>query len=588
MHRFKIWAPFAKRLSVRVNGVVHKMDGPGRDGSWLANVEGAGPGSDYGLLVDEESECYPDPRSQWQPNGVHELSRIYDQTAFGWTDARFQPAPLASGVIYEMHIGTFTPKGTFDAAIARLDHLVDLGISHVELMPVAAFEGEFGWGYDGVALYAVHQPYGGPDGLKRFVNAAHEKGLAVLLDVVYNHFGPSGNYTGKFGPYLIDWIHTPWGGAVNLESAGSCQVRRYFVDNALMWLRDFHIDGLRLDAVHAFVDRSAIHLLEQLAIEVESLGAGLARRLALIAESDLNDPRLVTPREAGGFGIDAQWSDDFHHALFTVLCPRERRGYYEDFGSLAQLVKALTSTFVYDGIYSAHRDRIHGRPVGSLSQHRFVGYIQNHDQVGNRAVGDRISHVAGADRAKIAAALVLLSPFIPLIFQGEEWAASSPFQYFANHQDPKLARAVSQGRKEEFSAFGWDTASIPDPESLSTFQSSKLKWNEITGPVHSEMLSWYRSLIRLRRDNACLNDARAGNTVITFDEDECWIRMDRGTIFAVCNLGATERAFPVPPDSKILLASRANLQIVAGKVVLPADTIALLKAPAALISPTQT
>jgi maltooligosyltrehalose trehalohydrolase len=584
MHRFEIWAPFADRLSVNVKGVAHRMGGPNRDGWWQLDVEDATPGTDYGFLMNDEPACYPDPRSQWQPNGVHKPSRLYDQSTFGWTDARFQPLPLAGGILYEMHIGTFTPEGTFDAAITRLDHLIELGISHVELMPVSAFESQYGWGYDGVALYAVHQPYGGPDGLKRFVNAAHEKGLAVLLDVVYNHFGPSGNYTGKFGPYVTDSHHTPWGGAVNLEEGGSNQVRQFFVDNALMWLRDYHIDGLRVDAVHAFVDRSAIHFLEQLAIEVEALGASLARRFVLIAESDLNDPRVVTPREAGGFGLDAQWSDDFHHALFTVLCPGEKGGYYQDFGLLAQLAKALTATFVYDGIYSRYRNRIHGRPAGLLSQHRFLGYIQNHDQIGNRALGDRIGHIAGLDRAKIGAALVLLSPFVPLIFQGEEWAASSPFQYFANHQDPELARAVTEGRQEEFSAFGWDPASIPNPESPATFQSSKLKWNELLAPTHREMLTWYRELIRLRCTNPCLNDPKPGNTLVTFDEHENWIRMQRGTIAVICNLGVSERVFPVPPESKILLASRATPQIIDAEVTLPRDTIAVLTGPAPLLS----
>ena len=576
MHRFEIWAPFAKSLSVSVNGVDHRMDGPDQDGWWRLDLEEAGPGTDYGFLLNDESACVPDPRSEWQPNGVHKSSRLYDQAVFGWTDGRFQPRPLASGILYEMHIGTFTPEGTFDAAIQRLDHLVELGISHVELMPVSAFDGEYGWGYDGVALNAVHQPYGGPDGLKRFVNAAHDKGLAVLLDVVYNHFGPSGNYTGKFGPYVTDSHHTPWGGAVNLEDAGSHEVRRFFIDNALMWLRDYHIDGLRLDAVHAFVDRSAIHFLEQLAIEVEALEASLARQFVLIAESDLNDPRVVTPREAGGLGIDAQWSDDFHHALFTVLCPSEKQGYYADFGSLAQLAKALTETFVYDGIYSRYRNRIHGRPAGCLSQHRFLGYIQNHDQIGNRAVGDRIGHIAGLDRAKIAAALVLLSPFVPLIFQGEEWAASSPFQYFANHQDPELARAVSEGRKKEFSAFGWDPASVPDPESVATFQSSKLKWDELVAPAHGEMLAWYRELIRLRLAHPCLNDAKPGNTSVTFNGRENWIRMQRGTIGVICNLEGSERAFQVQPESKILLASRGTPQNIGGEVILPHGAVAVL------------
>jgi maltooligosyltrehalose trehalohydrolase len=577
MHQFAIWAPFAKRLCVSVKGVAHRMNGPHQDGWWQLDVEDAGPGTDYGFLINNDPACYPDPRSQWQPNGVHANSRLYGHAAFGWTDAHFQSIPLAAGVVYEMHVGTFTQEGTFDAAISRLDHLVELGISHVELMPVAAFEGEYGWGYDGVALYAVHEPYGGSDGLKRFVNAAHEKGLAVLLDVVYNHFGPSGNYTGKFGPYVIDSHHTPWGGAVNLEGAGSHEVRRFFAENALMWLRDYHIDGLRLDAVHAFIDRSAIHFLEQLAIEVKALEASVARRLVLIAESDLNDPRVVTAREAGGFSIDAQWSDDFHHALFTVLCPDEKRGYYEDFGSLAQLAKAFTETFVYDGIYSQHRDRIHGRAAGSLAQHHFLGYIQNHDQIGNRAVGERIGQLAGLDRAKIAAALVLLSPFVPLIFQGEEWGASSPFQYFANHQDADLARAVSAGRKEEFRAFGWDPDSIPDPESKATFEASKLKWDEVSAPAHSEMFEWYRDLIRLRRTNPCLNDSAQGNTVVTFDEQNTWIRIHRGTIAVICNLGVSDIAFVAPAESKTLLASRRTIKTTDSEVILPPDTIAVLK-----------
>jgi maltooligosyltrehalose trehalohydrolase len=576
MHQFEVWAPFAKRVSVTVNGIAHVMEGPDPCQWWRLSINDAGPGAEYGFLIDSDQQIYPDPRSSWQPNGVHALSWIYDHGAFSWTDENFQAAPLASSVIYELHIGTFAAESTFDAAIHKLDHLVDLGVTHVELMPVAAFEGIHGWGYDGVALYSVHEPYGGPDGLKHFVDAAHAKGLAVLLDVVYNHFGPAGNYTGKFGPYVTDSHHTPWGGAVNLEGAGSNEVRRFFCDNALMWMRDFHIDGLRIDAVHAFVDRSAIHFLEQLSREVETLQAVLARRLVLVAESDLNDPRVVTPREAGGFGIDAQWSDDFHHVLFTILNPKERSGYYADFGSLAQLAKALECTFVYDGIYSNYRGRIHGRPPGALSQHRFLGYIQTHDQVGNRAIGDRISHVAGMDRAKIAAAIVLLSPFVPMLFQGEEWAASSPFLYFADHDDPELARLVSEGRKKEFSAFVWDPKSIPDPESAATFEASKLKWEEVTRPAHAEMLEWYRALIRLRRSTPCLNDGTIGGTHVTYDEQEKWIRIERGVITVICNLGQKEKLFSILQPSRVALSSRSGVELGAHGVNLPPDTIAVL------------
>lgn len=578
MARLEVWAPVAKRVSVKSGDGVHAMSGPDERGWWRADTAAAGPGADYGFLIDDDPHAYPDPRSQWQPNGVHGLSRVYEHANFEWVDGAFQAPPLASGIVYELHIGTFTPEGTFDAALEKLDYLLQLGVTHLELMPVASFEGTHGWGYDGVALHAVHEPYGGPDGLKRFVNAAHELGLAVLLDVVYNHFGPSGNYTGKFGPYVVDAHHTPWGGAVNLEDAGSYEVRRFFCDNALMWLRDFHIDGLRIDAVHAFVDRSAIHFLEQLAIEVEALEAALGRRLVLIAESDLNDPRIVRPREAGGYGIDAQWSDDFHHALFTVLNPGERQGYYTDFGSIAQLAKALEQTFIYDGIYSEHRKRIHGRAPIDLSQHHFLGYIEDHDQVGNRAMGDRINHLAGFEKAKIAAGLVLTSPFVPMLFQGEEWAASSPFQYFADHSDPALAHAVSEGRKKEFAAFGWDPASIPDPENAATFQASKLKWEEAEQPGHMEMLAWYRALIQLRKSAPSLNDGAPGKARVTFDEQERWLRMERGEISVICNLG-NERSFAVQEGASLLLASRGIGSRRQNAVLLPADTLAVLASP---------
>jgi len=576
MHPFRVWAPFARRASIASDGVSYAMRGPDDRGWWFCQVEDAGPETDYGFLLDDDPQSYPDPRSRWQPNGVHELSRIYDQAAFEWSDARFQAPPLASAIVYELHIGTFTPEGTFDGAAEKLVYLAELGVTHVELMPVNAFEGEHGWGYDGVALFAVHQPYGGPDGLKRFVNAAHLAGLAVLLDVVYNHFGPSGNYTGKFGPYIVSLHHTPWGGAVNLEDAGSAEVRRFFCDNALMWLRDYHVDGLRLDAVHAFVDRSAIHFLEQLAAEVETLEAALARKFVLIAESDLNDPRIVTPREAGGMGLDAQWSDDFHHALFAVLNKNERQGYYADFGTFEQLAKALERTFVYDGVYSRHRRRVHGRPTHGLSQHRFLGYIQTHDQVGNRAVGDRISHSPGLKRAKIAAALYLLGPFVPMLFQGEEWAASTPFLYFADHKDPELARAVSEGRKKEFAAFGWNPASIPDPENPSTFNASKLHWDEVMVGDHAEMLAWYKALIRFRRDTPCLNEGTAGGVHVTFDEQAEWLRMDRGDVLVICNLGDREQDFSVSQDACVVLASQSTIQVRECKSTLPPDSVAVV------------
>jgi maltooligosyltrehalose trehalohydrolase len=365
---------------------------------------------------------------------------------------------------------------------------------------------------------------------------------------------------------------------VNLEEAGSHQVRRFFGDNALMWLRDFHIDGLRLDAIHSFVDRSAIHFVEQLSAEVETLSATIGRTLVLIAESDLNDPRVVTPRECGGFGMDAQWNDDFHHALFAVLSPEGLSGYYTDFGSLEQQAKALEKTFVYDGAFSPYRNRMHGRPVGNISQHRFVGFIQNHDQIGNRAVGDRIAQSAGIDRAKIAACLVILGPFIPMLFQGEEWAATSPFLYFADHRDGELARQVSEGRKREFLAFGWDPSTIPDPESIATFERSKLNWNELSKSIHAEMLDWYRKLIHLRHTTASLNTGEPGNTQVTYSEAERWFRVVRGDIVIVYSLAAADIVLPLANEARLLLSSQPEIVVVNGRINLPPGSIAILDA----------
>ncbi len=576
MHEFTVWAPNAKKVQVQAGEDFYPMTGPNDRGYWNAKVEPAAYGMDYALLLDDDTTASPDPRSAWQPHGVHGPSRLYDQSAFAWDDARWQGPPLTGAVIYELHIGTFTPEGTFEAAIAKLDYLVDLGVTHIEIMPVAAFPGEHGWGYDGVALYAVRDIYGGPDGLKRLVNACHGRGLAVLLDVVYNHFGPVGNYSGKFGPYTTDKHCTPWGAAMNFEDKGSDEVRRYFIDNALMWLRDYHMDGLRLDAVHEFVDRSAIHFLEQMSAEVDVMSARLGRRLVLIAESDLNNPCIVRPREAGGYGMDAQWSDDFHHALFTLLHVEEGKGYYDDFGSMGDLAKALTRMFVYDGTYSGYRNRSHGRPVDGLSSHHFIGFIQNHDQVGNRATGDRLEHIVGVARAKVALGIVLTAPFIPMLFQGEEYAASTPFQYFADHEDPQMAKAVSEGRMKEFAAFGWKPEEIPDPEKRETFERSKLNWDEVREGNHTEMLEWTRSLIHLRRGSVSLNDGDPGHTDVKFNEDKRWLTMRRGGVLVVCNLGAETVELDNPGALPIRLASDNGIFLTGKGVCVPPDTLAVL------------
>lgn len=579
MHEFKLWAPLPKKVSVQICGQLHPMEGPDEHGMWKAIVETCGSGDDYGFVLDDDPQVWPDPRSKWQPNGVHGLSRIYDQKAFRWRDEFWQGPPLTGAVIYEMHIGTFTREGTFDSAITKLHELKTLGITHIEVMPVASYAGDRGWGYDGVALFAVTENYGGPEALKRFVDACHDTGLAVLLDVVYNHFGPVGNYTGKYGPYVTNRHITPWGDAINFEEAGSDEVRRFFCDNALMWMRDFHFDGLRLDAVHEFMDRSALHFMEQLSAEVDVASAMLGRRLVLIAESDLNDPRIVTPREARGYGMDAQWSDDFHHALFTILnCEEGGKGYYDDFGTLDKLVKSLKDIFVYDGVYSKYRKRHHGRPVVGLSAHHFIGFIQNHDQVGNRATGDRLEHIIGLDKAKVAAGIVLTSPFTPMIFQGEEFAASTPFQYFADHEDEEMAKLVSAGRKKEFAAFGWDESAIPDPEAPETFQRSKLNWSEVHEGHHAEMLDWFTKLIHIRRASLSLNDGDTAHTQITFEPDDNWLVMERGQVKVLTNLGSKLAEFEIQEGYQVIAQSNTSIVAEGGKIKLPPNTLAILSA----------
>jgi maltooligosyltrehalose trehalohydrolase len=545
-------------------------------GWWQVDVPSAGAGTDYRFALDG-GEPLPDPRSAWQPHGVFGPSRVVDHGAFRWADQAWQAPPLSSAVIYELHVGTFTPEGTFDSAISRLDHLVDLGISHVELMPVNEFPGVRGWGYDGVDLYAPHHAYGGPDGLKRLVDACHARGLAILLDVVYNHLGPSGNYLGRFGPYFTERYTTPWGQAINLDGPESDEVRRFICNNALMWLRDYHCDGLRLDAVHAIVDTSALHLLEQLAVEVEALQAHLGRRLVVIAESDLNDPRLVRSREAGGYGLDAQWSDDFHHALHSVLTG-ERSGYYADFGTLADLAHALAHAYVYDGRYSRFRRRHHGRPAPGFSGARFLGYLQNHDQIGNRARGERCAALMSTGRLKIGAALVLTAPFVPMLFQGEEWGASTPFQYFTDHEDTALGQQVSEGRRNEFAAFGWDPTEVPDPQDPATFQRSKLDWSEMEREPHASLLDWHRRLIALRHSLPPLTDGRLDRVHVRYDEQARWLVMQRGLVAVACNLAERTQRVPLPKGAgrQVLLASAPGAKLAEDGVEIAGDGVVVV------------
>jgi maltooligosyltrehalose trehalohydrolase len=577
MHVFEVWAPRARTMEVKFGNEKFAMAKTDR-GWWSAEVAAAGPGSDYGFVIDGLEPPLPDPRTQWQPNGVHAESRVVDHSSFFWSDGGWQAPPLSSALIYELHLGTFTPEGTLKAAESHLDYLKDLGVTHVELMPIANFPGKRGWGYDGVDLYAIFNAYGEPGDLKDFVNACHAKGLAVLLDVVYNHLGPVGNYLEKFGPYFNPNHSTPWGAAINFEEAGSTEVRRYLIDNALMWLRDYHIDGLRLDAVHSFNDRTAIHFLEQLEGEVKRLEAGLGKHFVLIAESDLNDPRIVKAEEAGGYGLDAQWSDDFHHALFSVISG-ERNGYYADFGSLGALAKSLKCVFVYDGNYSEFRGRNHGRQVVGLSGHRFVGFVQNHDQVGNRAQGERVSHEAGVGRARIAAALVLTSPFVPMLFQGEEFGASTPFLYFTDYDDPELGRLISEGRKKEFVAFGWKPDQIPDPQADETFTRSILQWSELTEEPHASLLQWHKQLIHLRRTRSELSDGNLNAVHVQFNEEAQWLVLERGQLRIACNLGQAPAEVEVGSGAQLLLASDDSIALSGTNVKLGPDSVAVVSLP---------
>jgi maltooligosyltrehalose trehalohydrolase len=577
MHVFEVWAPRARTMEVKVGNKKFALAQKER-GWWSAEVQEAGPRTDYGFVIDGLEPPLPDPRTQWQPYGVHGESRVVDHAAFPWSDDLWQAPPLSSALIYELHLGTFTPEGTFKAAESHLDYLKDLGVTHVELMPVANFPGKRGWGYDGVDLYATFNGYGEPDDLKHFVNACHGKGLAVLLDVVYNHLGPVGNYLEKFGPYFTNSHSTPWGGAVNFEEAGATEVRRYLIDNALMWLAEYHMDGLRLDAVHAFNDRSAIHFLEQLTGEVRRLEAAMGKHFYLIAESDLNDPRIVKAEEAGGYGLDAQWSDDFHHALFALISG-ERAGYYADFGSLAQLAKSLRCVFVYDGNYSEYRGRNHGRQVVGLSGHRFIGFVQNHDQVGNRAQGERISHEAGVGRAKIAAALVLTAPFVPMLFQGEEFGASAPFLYFTDYEDPELGRLISEGRKKEFEAFGWAPDQIPDPQDEQTFNQSRLNWAELTEEPHASLLQWHKDLISLRRKRSELSDGNLNTVNVRFSEEAQWLVLERGSLRIASNLGQEPVEVEVGCGAQLLLASDDSIGLSGKNIKLGPDSVAVVSVP---------
>ncbi|MDT4993417.1 MAG: maltooligosyltrehalose trehalohydrolase [Actinoplanes sp.] len=574
MTLFEVWAP-EKTVRLRIGADDREM-ARSDDGWWRLDVPDAGPGTDYAYLLPDTGPALPDPRSRWQPAGVHGPSRVYDHAAFRWSDGGWTGRQLPGAVLYELHVGTFSTEGTFDAAAARLDHLVDLGVDLVELLPVNSFNGTHNWGYDGVCWFAPHEAYGGPDGLKRFVDAAHARGVGVLLDVVYNHFGPSGAYAPMFAPYLSPAGTNPWGDSLNLDGPLSDEVRRYIIDSMLAWLADYHVDGLRLDAVHAFADHTAVHLLEQMAVEVASLSTHLGRPLSLIAESDLNDPRLITPREAHGYGLQAQWDDDVHHALHAALTG-ERQGYYDDFGSLECLRSVLEGAFFHAGTWSTFRRRVHGRPVDRRTTpgHRFVAYLQDHDQVGNRARGDRLSATLSPGRLKVGATLLFTAPFTPMLFMGEEWAASTPWQFFTSHPEPELAAAVRNGRRREFAAHGWAQAEVPDPQDPATFERSTLDWSELGKPGHGEILETYRRLIALRRSRPELSDPRLDRVEVWHGDQH--LVMKRGQLAVAVNLAAYEQTVSLrDTPGQVLFTTEPGVALHHDRVTLPAESAAVV------------
>jgi maltooligosyltrehalose trehalohydrolase len=572
-HEFTVWAPEATRVRLRALGADRDMT-RADNGWWRLELAGAGPGTDYAFLLDDGDLALPDPRSPRQPDGVHGPSRVYDHAGYVWGDAAWTGRQLPGSVLYELHVGTFTRQGTFDAAIERLDHLVELGVDMVELLPVASWNGEHNWGYDGVCWYAPHEAYGGPDGLKRLVDACHQRGIGVVLDVVYNHFGPSGAYAPTFGPYLSAG-NNAWGRSMNLDGPHSDEVRRYIVDNALMWLRDYHVDALRLDAVHALPDHRAVHLLEQLAVEVESLATHLGRPLSLVAESDLNDPRLVTAREAGGYGLHGQWDDDVHHALHALLTG-ERQGYYADFAAPDALRAVLTGAFHHADTWSSFRGRRHGRPLDTsrVPGHRFVVFLQNHDQIGNRATGDRHAATLSPGLLAVGATLLLTSPFTPMLFMGEEWGAATPWQFFTSHPEPDLAEAVRTGRRSEFAEHGWGSSEVPDPQDPQTYRRSKLDWAE--RDANRALFDLYRRLIALRKSVPDLSDPWLDRVAV--DRGDGWVTVRRGAHVVAANLSGGALRVPLPAAAnEVVFATAEGVRPAGDAVELPAESAAVLR-----------
>ncbi|MEB3883893.1 malto-oligosyltrehalose trehalohydrolase [Lyngbya sp. CCY1209] len=548
---FVVWSPIREAVSLKLETPESRLIPMERDesGYWRVTLDNIPPGTRYKFELDEDT-IRPDPASEFQPEDVHGPSAVVDHGAFNWDEGGWQNTPLEDYIIYELHVGTFTPEGTFEAIIPRISELLELGITAIELMPVSQFPGSRNWGYDGVYPYAVQTSYGGPEGLKKLVNACHQQGMAVVMDVVYNHFGPEGNYTRDFGPYFTPKYQTPWGSAINYDDADSDGVRNFVLENVLCWFRDYHIDALRLDAIHAIYDFGARHILSEMADWVAELSEQLNRKFYLIAESDLNDVRIINPKERGGYGIDAQWSDDFHHALRTLITG-ELTGYYKDFGTCADLEKALRDRFIYTWNYSKNRQRFHGSYAGDRPPSQFVVCCQNHDQVGNRMLGERLSELASFEALKLAAGTVLLSPYIPLLFMGEEYGETRPFLYFISHTDPDLVEAVRKGRKAEFEEFH-AVGEPPDAQSPETFKRCILNWEERNQGKYGALLAFYKRLIALRSEIPAIKSSDRDRQKIASSEADKLISFHRWTqdsqIFGILNFNSESVGYQFDPE----------------------------------------
>lgn len=559
--RYTVWAPEAETVTLNISApnqlevAMHRQE----FGYWMAVVKDTVAGTRYKFQLNENPER-PDPASMYQPNGVHEASAIVDHQSFAWNDKSWAGIPLEKMIIYELHTGTFTDQHTFEGIISKLDYLIELGITAIEIMPVAQFPGSRNWGYDGVYPSAVQESYGGPDGLKKLVDACHEKGLAVVLDVVYNHMGPEGNYLNDFGPYFTSKYQTPWGSALNFDDKNCDGVRNFFIQNALMWFREYHIDALRLDAVHAIMDFSAKHFLLELAEAVNTLGLEIGRKFYLIAESDLNDVRVINPPVKGGFGMDGQWCDDFHHALHALVTG-ETDGYYHDFGKLEDLEKVMQQAFVYNGQFSPHRGKKFGSDATENPARQFVVCAQNHDQVGNRMLGERMSSLVSFQMLKPVAAAYLLSPYVPMLFMGEEYGEKNPFLYFISHTDTDLVEAVRKGRKEEFKAFKW-AGEVPDPQDEATFLQSSLSWKYQDGE-NRELWEFYRQLIRLRKSHEVFSNLDKQNMRTNSDAAKKLLAVNRWTagkeVLCLFNFGKEAQEVPLENNKEwhLLLDSTA-------------------------------